>query len=323
MLDLFFRKYVWVVNALLLFAAAWLSAKTVNTVVGAAIRPTPQIDLRAAPPTPARPVAPAQVEPDKIYALIGQKPPAPAPAESAEAAPPPPRTCDDAKAAPVKATLRAQLVAGVIAEKPQWSIASITDLASRETRIYGVGDSFQGAKILAIGRMKEPHDITGQGYKMVAVVCHDGRKEFIDFEPGEAAAPAFQAATAPTPGAAAAALPPDGVKTVAENRYDVKRSVLDQSLSNMSSLATQARMVPNFKNGVANGFKLFSIQPNSLYASVGIENGDVVTKINGYEINSPDKALEVYQKLKEASHISLELERNGQPIRKEYNVTGP
>ncbi|HZZ85731.1 MAG TPA: type II secretion system protein GspC [Anaeromyxobacteraceae bacterium] len=323
MLDLFFRKYVWAANALLLFAAAWLCAKTVNTVVGAAIRPTPQIDLRAAPPPPPRP-PPAQVEPEKIYTLIGQKPPAPAPEGSAEAAPPPPRTCEDAKAAPVKTTLRGQLVAGVIADKPQWSIASITDLASRETRIYGVGDQFQGAKVLAIGRMKEPRDITGQGYRMVAVVCHDGRKEYLDFEPGEAAAAQVAAPFGAPPAAAGPGAPPaEGVKQLADNRYDVKRTVIDQNLSNMSSLATQARMVPNFKNGVANGFKLFSIQPGSLYTSIGIENGDVVTKINGYEINSPDKALEVYQKLKEANHISLELERNGQPIRKEYNVTGP
>ena len=47
----------------------------------------------------------------------------------------------------------------------------------------------------------------------------------------------------------------------------------------------------------------------------------MIQRINGYEINSPDKALEVYQKLRDASHISIEIERNGQLLRKEYNVT--
>ena len=37
MLDLFFRKYAWTANLALLFAAAWLLARTVNTLVGAAI----------------------------------------------------------------------------------------------------------------------------------------------------------------------------------------------------------------------------------------------------------------------------------------------
>ncbi len=42
MLDLFFRKYAWTANLALLFAAAWLTAKTVNTLVGVAIRPRKQ-----------------------------------------------------------------------------------------------------------------------------------------------------------------------------------------------------------------------------------------------------------------------------------------
>ena len=100
-------------------------------------------------------------------------------------------------------------------------------------------------------------------------------------------------------------------------------SVIDNTLRDLNQIATQARIVPSFRNGVANGFKLFSIQPGSLYASIGVENGDVIQRINGYEINSPDKALEVYQKLRSSSHITIELERNGRPVRKEYNVTGP
>ena len=75
--------------------------------------------------------------------------------------------------------------------------------------------------------------------------------------------------------------------------------------------------------GQANGFKLFQIQPGSLYSSIGIENGDVITRINGYEVNSPDKALEVYQKLRESPHVTIELERGGQPIKKDYNIKGP
>ena len=50
MLDLFFRKYAWTANLVLLFAAAWLSAKTVNTLVGAVITeltPNVQISIEA------------------------------------------------------------------------------------------------------------------------------------------------------------------------------------------------------------------------------------------------------------------------------------
>ena len=49
MLDLFFKKYAWTANLALLFAAAWLAARTVNTATGALIRPKPAVDLTAVP----------------------------------------------------------------------------------------------------------------------------------------------------------------------------------------------------------------------------------------------------------------------------------
>jgi general secretion pathway protein C len=332
MLDLFFKKYAWTANLLLVFAATWLCARTVNTVVSVAIRPKPAVDLSAiptAPPSP-RPTA-AQLDPKSLMGLIGVKyvpPPPPDAAEQAAKAPPR-ENCRDRAVTPVKSGLRAQLIAGVVSDHPTSSIASITDLNTRETRVYGVGDVLMGARIISIERLRDEKDATGAGFKVVAIVCNGGQKEYVDFEPGDGTgAPAPVAAATPvgppaeaepaggTPNAA------EGVKKLADNRYEVKRAFIDGTLSNLNNVATQARIVPSFKNGVANGFKLFSIQPGSLYSAIGVENGDVIQRINGYEINSPDKALEVYQKLRESSHITIEIERNGQVVRKEYNVTG-
>jgi general secretion pathway protein C len=85
-------------------------------------------------------------------------------------------------------------------------------------------------------------------------------------------------------------------------------------------VAMQARIVPAFKDGVSQGFKLFSIRPDSIYTKIGIQNGDVVKRINGFDMNTPEKALEVYSKLRESNRIDIEIERNGTPIRKTYNV---
>jgi general secretion pathway protein C len=329
MLDLFFKKYAWTANLVLIFAAAWLTARTVNTVVGAAIRPRPAIDLSSIPAQAPRPPAPTPLDVDRLYHLIGSKPPPPP--EVVEAGPAPkagPQNCFDRTATPVKSGLRAQLVAGVVSDRPRSSIASLIDLNTRETRVYGVGDALMGAQVLSIERLRDEKDATGTGFKVVAIVCNDGRKEFIDFEPGDgsssgAARPPVVAA-APRPGEAPDADPAaaDAVKKLDGNRYEIKRAYIDNALGNLNNIATQARIVPSFKNGVANGFKLFSIQPGSLYSAIGVENGDVIQRINGYEMNSPDKALEVYQKLRDAAHITIELERNGQIVRKEYNVTG-
>jgi general secretion pathway protein C len=112
-----------------------------------------------------------------------------------------------------------------------------------------------------------------------------------------------------------------GIKKTGDNSYEVEQSEVDKALGNLSSLATQARIVPAFEGGKPVGFKLFSIRPNSLYSKIGIQNGDVIKRINGYEINSPDKALEIYQKLKDSKNVTLDLKRRGKPMTLEYGIT--
>jgi general secretion pathway protein C len=327
MLEVFLKKYGWVANLVLLAAGAWLLARTVNTAVGAAIRPTPRVDTSGAgtggPPAPVV----AALDVDKLYPLIGQKPPPVVVQGTAPEAPPPPRTCSDLQAPPVPTSLRAQLVAGIVAEQPRWSVAVVADRSNGQVRSYGIGDEVLGSKLLSVERIRDERDPTGLAVRVAAIVCHDGRKEYVDFDTGGGGSPPPSAnvGVVPVPppsGDPSGHLAPDGVRKTSENKYEVKKSLLDGTLSNLNSVATQARIVPSFKNGVANGFKVFSIQPNSFYSAIGVENGDVVQKINGYEINSPDKALEIYQKLREARHVTVDLERNGQMIRKEYNVTG-
>jgi general secretion pathway protein C len=325
MLDLFFRKYAWTANLVLLFAVAWLAAKTINAIAGGAIRPTPQVDLGAAS-APPRPALPPTLDVDKLYRLIGQEPPRETPADVVQA-PVTPQNCEDPRARPVKSDLRLQLVAAVLAEQPRSSLATILDTSSREAHVVGVGDEVGAARLLGIERVRDDGDATGNGFRMVAVVCNHGTKEYLDFEGGaggsggEPSGPNLGYAAVPAPGAGrpgGGAM--EGVRPTGANRYEIDRNVIDSTLSNLNNIATQARIVPSFKNGVANGFKLFSIQPGSLYASIGIQNGDVVQRINGYEINSPEKALEIYQKLSQASQVTLDVERNGQPIHYEYNI---
>jgi general secretion pathway protein C len=327
MLDLFFRKYAWTATLALLFAGAWLVARTVNTVAGAAIRPRPQADAGALSAPPPRPALPTNLDPDKLYRLIGVEPPKVVEGTVAAAAPVRPQTCADRAARPVKSDLRLLLVVAVQAEEPSQSLVTLADSATRESRVLGVGEEFGGAKLLGVERLKEAADPTGNAFKMVAVICNGGTKEYLDGDAG-AGTPAdgnLNLGVAQLPGRPAGARPPggqlDGVRKLTDNRYEIDKTLIDSSLSNLNSLATQARLVPSFKNGVANGFKLFQIQPGSLYSSIGIENGDVITRINGYEINSPDKALEIYSKLRESSHVTLELDRGGQNIKKDYSIT--
>lgn len=112
----------------------------------------------------------------------------------------------------------------------------------------------------------------------------------------------------------------EGIVKTGENTYGVPRSTVDGALNNLSELATQARVVPAFEGGKAVGFKLFSIKPGSLYSKIGLQNGDVINRINGYEMSSPEKGLEVYSKLKDSPNITVDVKRRGKAMSLDYAI---
>ncbi len=92
---------------------------------------------------------------------------------------------------------------------------------------------------------------------------------------------------------------------------ELKPMVRD-ALADANCLATEARLVPSFKDGKSQGFKLFAIRPGSLYELLGFKNGDVVSAVNELQLNSPDKALEAYSKLRTATELRFAIERFGE-----------
>lgn len=89
-----------------------------------------------------------------------------------------------------------------------------------------------------------------------------------------------------------------------------QQSVLDD----FNRHATMCRFVPAFEHGAPFGFKLFSLKPGSVYDELGFENGDIVMRINGRELSSPDKALELYSALQAVDEFSVDVRRNDEDI---------
>ena len=49
-------------------------------------------------------------------------------------------------------------------------------------------------------------------------------------------------------------------------------------------------------------------------------NGDTLHAVNGFELNSMDKALEVYTKVRESSSLSVSITRRGKPVTLNYTI---
>lgn len=104
------------------------------------------------------------------------------------------------------------------------------------------------------------------------------------------------------------------IKKLDDTHYEIAAKVIDAVLANPTEAARGARVVPTIKDGKPIGFKLYAIRPSSIYAHLGLRNGDTVKTINGYELTSPDKALDAYSKLRGATAVQLGLERRGKPL---------
>ena len=108
------------------------------------------------------------------------------------------------------------------------------------------------------------------------------------------------------------------------NRFDtnfrVTRGLVDQVLANQAKLMRTARVIPHEENGRVVGVKLYGIRRNSLLGRLGVQNGDMLRTINGFDMSSPDSALEAYARLREADNLTLSVVRRGQPMTIDYNI---
>ncbi len=78
-----------------------------------------------------------------------------------------------------------------------------------------------------------------------------------------------------------------GIRRVSATEFNVDRGVVDKILENQAELMRQARIVPEQENGKIVGIRLFGVRPDTLLGVLGMENGDRLQTINGFDMTSP------------------------------------
>ncbi len=108
-----------------------------------------------------------------------------------------------------------------------------------------------------------------------------------------------------------------GIRKVGKNKYEIDRNVLNEFLANAANLGRGARIVPS-RDG--KGYRVYAVRSYSVFYKLGIRNGDVILGVNNEDITSPDKALELFTKLRGASHLTINVRRHGRPLTLEYTI---
>jgi general secretion pathway protein C len=102
-----------------------------------------------------------------------------------------------------------------------------------------------------------------------------------------------------------------GVRRLSDGKYMVDQREMLASTENMSQILTQARALPYMEQGKTVGFRISEIVPGSIYEKIGLQNGDVIQKVNSQEVDDPAKFFQLYQGLRTERFIAIDLIRGG------------
>lgn len=132
-----------------------------------------------------------------------------------------------------------------------------------------------------------------------------------------AATTSSESSTAPETTRPSAAVT-DGIRQVNGTTFLITRDARDAFLEDQSTLMRTVRIVPHVENGAVQGLKLYGIRRASAVGMLGLQNGDLVRTISGYDVSSPERALEAYARLRHAPTLEVQVERRGQPVTLTY-----
>ncbi|ACY15140.1 type II secretion system protein GspC [Haliangium ochraceum] len=311
------KKYFWAVGVVVTLGAASLAASgTSHIVEGLLIGDPDQVPEVEPPPMPRSPMRSTRSKSGEMVASRNMfcsdcEPPTPEVTE--------PDAPTDPNAVPAT-SLPLELLATNLSNREQQSFATIRNTSNDSQGAYWMNQEIPGAgEIVRIaGIYVDFRNTTSNRVERISLL------EQPPPAPARATPPPTRPRTEPRNRAAPtdelSAMLDAGIKKTGDNNYEVDRQLVDKVLANPMSVARGARIVPSVKNGEANGFKLYAIRPSSVYAKLGMRNGDTVTSVNGFDLSSPDKALEVYTKVRSASNLSVTVLRRGQPTTLNYNI---
>jgi general secretion pathway protein C len=317
-IDKLLKRHFWAVILALVAVAAFFDAQGIMQVVGAGLGADEK--QLSAPPLLARlPPGPASASPHATDAkpildrnafdhVTG-------PVSSVQAPPPGPEDegpepgPTDPFSAPDCDGVKVLIIAA--SSDPEWSFAALeTQQEKGKSFLRRRGGEVGGKKVEFVGWDR--------------VWMSSGPRQLCQTQmfkpPAAAAAPTASAVPTNMPGSGLDPAIAKGIQKKSATEFDVDRGVVDKILENQAELMRQARIVPEQENGKVVGIRLFGVRPDTLLGALGMENGDRLEKINGFDMTSPEKALEAYARLRTADHLTISINRKGQETNLDYNI---
>lgn len=199
---------------------------------------------------------------------------------------------------PRLSSLALDLMGTLVHADPFKSIATIALKGQTKIEPYSVDEEIPGmAKIKEIQRQR--------------VIFRNLQSQMLEY----IEMPQDKVATLSVERGATVTLPQD------KTEFTFQRAEIDAQLENLPNLLQQARVVPEMgSDGQVRCYKMVEMQPGSIYEKLGLRMGDCLIGANDEPVNSPQKAMEMFQTLKTSSEIKLRVDRGGSIVDMNYRI---
>lgn len=183
---------------------------------------------------------------------------------------------------PVKREIGLDLLGTVVADADVGLAAIIFDRAGRAQDYYRVGQAVRPGVTLKAVRRKTAVLATAQGDVLLTM------GDDLPAGPGPAAGPE------PEP----------------EASFAVNRQLIEDSVQNLGQVMQQAQ-IERVSRGGLSGYRVTDIARGSVFERLNLQNGDIVTGLNGQDISDPNQFTELYNSLSQHDAITVNLYRRG------------
>jgi general secretion pathway protein C len=109
-------------------------------------------------------------------------------------------------------------------------------------------------------------------------------------------------------------------RQISDDTFYLDQRKVQSAIENPKELMTDARLLPNYVGGRQEGFALSEVRPGGIYYSLGLQNGDVLLRINEFDISRPELALQAFTALQGMDRVQLDIFRNGTRMTMTYQI---
>lgn len=226
--------------------------------------------------------APTELAPEQVVIPAVPQPPRPEPIK-------PPVKQAPKLLEPLKVTLKGIMITGDDAT----NMAVIENNNTKQSKNYKVGDKIEDAQLIRIMKNK------------VSIVRSNGQQETLyvnkrDAQLDQLVSPQGDWSTV--------------ITKINENTYSVDPDAFIIKVRNLAQFIDLLNLTTVYRAGKSIGCRVGKVQSNGLATALGLQMGDIITKVNEISADTTDNRYAIYQeltKLELGATITVYLQRNG------------